>query len=99
GLRPGEKLFEELVLCDRVVGTRHPKILQAQEEWLSEGVLRPSLKKLKRACDDGDETTIRVVLASLVSGFDAAVAPVDKAEEAGWAKPGGDNVYPLFGND
>ena len=104
GLRPGEKLFEELLISDRVVGTCHSKILQAQEEWLNEELLRPSLKRLKRACDNGDTEGIRGVLVELVAGF----RPLDNTAKA--AKPVEETlhgkqrvatakVYPLFSNE
>ena len=35
GLRPGEKLYEELLIGESVTGTEHPKILRAEEETLS----------------------------------------------------------------
>ena len=44
GLRPGEKLTEELLIGDAVVGTRHPKIMQADEFCPSDDSLRNFLK-------------------------------------------------------
>ena len=40
GLRPGEKLYEELLIGESVTGTEHPKILRAEEETLSWEVLQ-----------------------------------------------------------
>lgn len=102
GLRPGEKLFEELLISDCVVGTSHSKILQAQEEWLSEEVLRPSLKRLKRACDNGDNEGIRSVLVELVAGFRPLGSTAKSTTEEpafGRQRVATAKVYPLFSNE
>ena len=45
GLRPGEKLFEELLIEEAVIGTQHPMIMQAKEAYLSEAIIDGLLKK------------------------------------------------------
>lgn len=100
GLRPGEKLVEELLLGNSTVGTGHPKILRAQEEYLPEEELHESLTALKHAINTEDIAAIQVVLEEIVKGFG-----VNKnVEDAIWKKraesaTASGNVYSLFGGD
>ncbi len=70
GLRPGEKLYEELLIGESVTGTEHPKILRAEEETLSWEVLQKLLNRLKTACDSIDLPGVRSVLMEAVDGFE-----------------------------
>ena len=70
GLRPGEKLFEELLLGDRVSGTGHPMIMRAEEEFPPLDVLKQWLAALEEHCDHMDCDGIKTVLMEAVSGFD-----------------------------
>ena len=70
GLRPGEKLYEELLIGESVTGTEHPKILRAEEETLSWEVLQKLLNRLKMACDSIDLPGVRSVLLEAVDGFE-----------------------------
>ena len=69
GLRPGEKLHEELLLGSNVSGTGHPMIMRAEEECLSPVGIRELLHELQRYCDAMDCVGITSVLNSTVSGF------------------------------
>lgn len=69
GLRPGEKLYEELLLGTNVTGTGHPMIMRAEEEYPSFAVVEQFLATLEAACDDYDCESIRAILLELVSGF------------------------------
>ncbi|MEM1112154.1 MAG: nucleoside-diphosphate sugar epimerase/dehydratase [Pseudomonadota bacterium] len=69
GLRPGEKLHEELLLGTKVAGTGHPMIMRAEEECLSYGQIHAHLTDLRRYCDTIDCAGITAVLRSAVSGF------------------------------
>ena len=69
GLRPGEKLHEELLLGSNVAGTGHPMIMRAEEECLSYGQIHAHLTDLRRYCDTIDCAGITSVLRSAVSGF------------------------------
>jgi FlaA1/EpsC-like NDP-sugar epimerase len=69
GLRPGEKLHEELLLGTNVTGTGHPMIMRAQEECLPFSQLQRLLAKLRRHCDALDCEGISAVLSLAVSGF------------------------------
>lgn len=69
GLRPGEKLHEELLLGTNVTGTGHPMIMRAEEESLPFSQIQRLLAKLRRHCDDLDCDGISAVLTVAVSGF------------------------------
>ncbi len=70
GLRPGEKLFEELLIGESVTGTEHPKIMRAEEEALSWAELEVLLGRLQVACKRLDLHQIREVLMTAVDGFE-----------------------------
>lgn len=69
GLRPGEKLYEELLIEGNPQPTAHPKIMKAHEEFLSWGDLQQELEKLNDALDACDEKLIRGILKKLVPGY------------------------------
>jgi len=69
GLRPGEKLHEELLLGSSVTGTGHPMIMRAEEEHLSYIQMHRQLTELRTYCDTLDCAGISSVLNSVVSGF------------------------------
>ena len=69
GLRPGEKLHEELLLGTAVTGTGHPMIMRAEEECLSYTQMRLALKELQQYCDNMDCVGITSVLSEAVDGF------------------------------
>ncbi len=70
GLRPGEKLYEELLIGESVTGTVHPKIMRAEEEFLEWDVLAGMLSRLERACHEMNILDIRAVLMEAVDGFE-----------------------------
>ncbi|MCH8264429.1 MAG: polysaccharide biosynthesis protein [Proteobacteria bacterium] len=70
GLRPGEKLHEELMIGESVTGTEHPKIVRAEEETLSWEALQRLLDRLRKACSHIDLQEIRAVLMEAVDGFE-----------------------------
>lgn len=70
GLRPGEKLHEELLLGSSVSGTGHPMIMRAEEECMSLQQVSTSLNELQHCCDDMDCQGITEVLRAAVNGFD-----------------------------
>jgi FlaA1/EpsC-like NDP-sugar epimerase len=69
GLRPGEKLYEELLVGDNVTGTGHPKIMRAEEELLAEEEVDGHIKVLELACDSNDCELIQATLLAAVRGF------------------------------
>jgi FlaA1/EpsC-like NDP-sugar epimerase len=69
GLRPGEKLYEELLIGDNPATTTHPRIMKAREEFLDLGELEPKLNALEMALSVNDVRTIRVMLQELVTNY------------------------------
>ena len=69
GLRPGEKLYEELLIGDDVSPTAHPMIMAANEDFLAWDFLRERLTQLLAAVADDDFTRVRQLLRELVSGY------------------------------
>jgi len=69
GLRPGEKLHEELLLGSNVEGTGHPMIMRAEEECLPYEQMHDMLLQLVTHCEELDCDSISSILSSAVSGF------------------------------
>jgi len=69
GLRPGEKLYEELLIGDNPAPTSHPRIMMAHEEFLAWPELEAELGKLRTAADAGDVDGIKSVLSRCVHGY------------------------------
>ena len=70
GLRPGEKLHEELLVGEDVTGTEHPRIMRAAEGFVPWGELRIALKTLEQACDSYDFEAIKAFTSGLVEDSD-----------------------------
>jgi FlaA1/EpsC-like NDP-sugar epimerase len=66
GLRPGEKLFEELLIGEGQTSTPHPKILQAREAHLSEIEVAACIKAIRAAVAEADDAAIRKIVARWV---------------------------------
>ena len=77
GLRPGEKLYEELLIGDNPEPTSHPRILRAREALLPWPQLSAELDCLRAATAAQDVPAMRAVLARCVQGFrvDPVLAP------------------------
>lgn len=69
GLRPGEKLYEELLIGNNPMPTDHPKIMKAHEEFLPWNDLQQELTKLNLALDAFDTGLIMEILKKLVPGY------------------------------
>ncbi|MDD1640477.1 MAG: polysaccharide biosynthesis protein [Methylococcaceae bacterium] len=69
GLRPGEKLYEELLIGDDVSETSHPRIMRAEEQIIPWDELEKMLGTLEKAAKDDDFVRVREVLKRAVSGF------------------------------
>jgi FlaA1/EpsC-like NDP-sugar epimerase len=69
GLRPGEKLFEELLIGDNVSDTSHPLIMRAEEDTLAWNELKLILDELKLAIDECDHIKLRKLLMQVVPEF------------------------------
>nr|WP_177325778.1 nucleoside-diphosphate sugar epimerase/dehydratase [Pseudomonas sp. FGI182] len=69
GLRPGEKLYEELLIGDNVIATRHPMIMSANEDFLAWDTLKDALRQLLAAVAADDFVRVRQLLRETVSGY------------------------------
>lgn len=69
GLRPGEKLYEELLIGENASPTQHSKIMRAQERVIAWSELQDILKRLDLASQHGQVKQIRAVLEHYVDGF------------------------------
>lgn len=69
GLRPGEKLYEELLIGDNVTETNHPRIMRAEEHVIEWEELEQLLNSLELAHNNDDFAEIRELLKCAVAGF------------------------------
>ena len=69
GLRPGEKLYEELLIDAKTLPTPHPKILRAEEQHLSEIETARIVQGLTAALAQNDSTGVREVVQTWVAGY------------------------------
>jgi len=77
GLRPGEKLYEELLIGNNVLGTQHPKIMRAQENAVTWEQLLQIIAELQTAIKSLDCQSIRQILLNYVNGYSPSVGLVD----------------------
>jgi FlaA1/EpsC-like NDP-sugar epimerase len=90
GLRPGEKLYEELLIGDNPQSTLHPRIMRAQEEFIPWSEFEHKLKSLEIALNVNDVGVIRLMLQQLVAGYlpsDAIMDWVYLEQEADFRSP------------
>ena len=69
GLRPGEKMFEELLISGLELKTENPKIYKATESFIEPKILKPLLAELKESIASFDNTKILTLLSQHVEGF------------------------------
>jgi len=86
GLRPGEKLFEELLIGDDPQGTSHPRIMMAREVSMAWGDLETVLSKLSRASQEFDCSQIVETLKNAPTGF----TPNGNVADLVWCNGGSD---------
>lgn len=86
GLRPGEKLYEELLIGDDPSPTAHPRIMKAREGCRGWNELRPWLLRLERATQANEVSVVLEVLQQLVSGYRPADEIVDWITVVGRAR-------------
>ena len=75
GLRPGEKLYEELLIDGDIEKTSHPKIFKSHEKFLSWNALNVRLHDLQSALAYSDEKTLLTLLRELVPGYQSESRP------------------------
>jgi FlaA1/EpsC-like NDP-sugar epimerase len=81
GLRPGEKLYEELLIGENNVPTRHPLIMAANEDSLSADDLSSYLGQLEQAVESNDVERSRELLVEAVKGFTPQCDVADLVQE------------------
>ena len=77
GLRPGEKLYEELLLGDNPQKTQHPKIQKAQDPFIPFNQLEIDLNNLKNLLDHNKASEVKELLAKIVKTYQSNSAIVD----------------------
>lgn len=77
GLRPGEKLYEELLIGDNPSPTPHPRIMKAHEDFIPWADLQTRLKALETALASNDLLALRQLLLDVVDGFQPTAEVVD----------------------
>ena len=88
GLRPAEKLYEELLIGENVTGTDHPRIMRAEEHFLPVDVLMPMLAAVENAAHDLDREWMRTILAKCVREY----SPSDDINDLLWKKSDADGL-------
>lgn len=89
GLRPGEKLYEELLIGNNPAPTDHPRIMKAEETFMPQDEIEPELMHLRDAINRGDVASLKATLKRIVPEFTSDRNIVDwvhieqrKAEDA-----------------
>lgn len=77
GLRPGEKMYEELLIGNNPAPSAHPRILRASEHFTSWPILNPKMATLTAALNAGDTAAARSLLRELVPEFKPTHGSVD----------------------
>lgn len=95
GLRPGEKLFEELLIDGRVRGTAHPRIMCADETMFDMHKITSLLKRLRDACDEIRTVAVSEIIMDALAEFQPKGESIDllgMASAASTGKKGLDKV-------
>ncbi|PSV18354.1 polysaccharide biosynthesis protein [Photobacterium kishitanii] len=69
GLRPGEKLYEELLIGENVEGTKHPKIMTAKENKISWSDMKNLIIELDNYCHTFDENSVVEIIKNSPTGY------------------------------
>jgi FlaA1/EpsC-like NDP-sugar epimerase len=99
GLRPGEKLYEELLIGENVSPTSHPLIMSADEDTSKWGEILDYIDQLKTAVEANDVDSARMLLVDAVIGYSPQCDVADLVQEKliqKSGKPGKSNIlnYP-----
>lgn len=87
GLRPGEKLYEELLIGNNVTPTQHPMIMSANETYLPWAEYREVLNRLLQSLDRDDFEAVRVIMRETVDGYSPREEIVDWIHKHRESKP------------
>jgi len=91
GLRPGEKLYEELLIGDNVSGTQHQRIMRANEIYMEKLALQSHLNSLQDAMSTSKVEGIKKELTSIVDGYTPWISFKDDTKE----NDQNENVVPI----
>jgi len=80
GLRPGEKLYEELLIGDNATGTSHPRIMRAEEEAHSLDEIMSYIEQLEQAIKSSNCEEVRQLLVDVIKGYQ----PSGEIEDVLW---------------
>ena len=69
GLRPGEKMYEELLISDSHTKTNNQKIFQANESFIESSKLKPIIEQMEECIKNYDVSGILKILTNNVEGF------------------------------
>lgn len=94
GLRPGEKLYEELLIGNNVSGTSHPRIMRAMEHHLSLSDYESLMGTLRDMAKAYDVIGLKTLLARVVEGYVPDMSVLGEAA-AVTDQPAGGNIVPL----
>ena len=90
GLRPGEKLFEELEMSgEELGGTRHPRIYVGKLAQVPSERVSWALARLEKAADEGDDHSIRLILSEFLPEARLEMVPKLKVQASVPEKSGG----------
>lgn len=77
GLRPGEKLFEELLIGDNPSPTDHPRVMMANEKFITQSEIDNILERLIKILQNRDVVNLRGLLMETVEEFKPTAGVVD----------------------
>jgi FlaA1/EpsC-like NDP-sugar epimerase len=93
GLRPGEKLYEELLIGAHTTTTEHPRILKSDEPFLSYDNLMRELDLLKSAMTVRDQDSIQAILVRTVEGYSNGRSSEASGPHSAWKKPASQTLH------
>jgi FlaA1/EpsC-like NDP-sugar epimerase len=71
GLRPGEKLYEELLIGDNVSKTDHQQILRAEEEFIAKKEIERLIDELNEAEKSNDVNALKEIFRQVIHGYES----------------------------
>ena len=77
GLRPGEKLYEELLIGDNPQKTFHEKIQKTQDPFIPYDQLKIDLDSLSKLIEDNKTTEVKKMLNKLIPSYQSSSKIVD----------------------
>ena len=80
GLRPGEKLYEELLIGNEAEGSAHPRIMRTTEYSFAPEMLSRLIGDLELACGSGDDAAIKLAMREIVREYGPQSVPQSDRE-------------------